>query len=127
MWELIMLEAEPTILRGLVSSVFSVAFSPVGRWLASGCGDSTVRLWVMINLEAELTILNGNEAIVYAVAFSPDGRWLASGSGDSTVRLWDMNNREAELTILSGQEYERFLGVDGQGCHRRRYRRRRRE
>jgi acetylornithine deacetylase/succinyl-diaminopimelate desuccinylase-like protein len=70
-----------------------VAFSPDGRWLASGSDDGTVRLWDMDNREAEPTILSGHEDWVRSVAFSPDGRWLASGSEDRTVRQYSTLER----------------------------------
>jgi GTPase SAR1 family protein/predicted MPP superfamily phosphohydrolase len=67
----------------------SVAFSPDGRWLASGSSDSSVRLWDASSGEL-IRSLEGHQDWVRSVAFSQDGRWLASGSDDNTVKLWEV-------------------------------------
>jgi len=67
--------------------VRALAFSPDGRWLASGSYDPTVRLWNV--KDGTLTKeLNGHTAWVRGLAFSPDGNYLATASDDNTVRLW---------------------------------------
>ncbi len=96
-----------TILEGQTESVYSVAFSPDGKTLASGGWDKNIGLWEAGTGKHIRTIEGriGNEAIdglgifrhaldghtgrVNSVVFSPDGSRLASGSVDNTVRLWD--------------------------------------
>jgi WD40 repeat protein len=41
---------EPHLLLGHESTVFSLAIDPLGRWIASGGNDTTVRLWPMPDL-----------------------------------------------------------------------------
>ena len=75
-------------LEGHGDWVSSVCFSPDGRRLASGSGDSTVRLWDVETGACVKTLEGHGDDGVRSVCFSPDGRRLASGSGDRTVRLW---------------------------------------
>jgi WD40 repeat protein len=109
---------EVAVLKGHTGSVHSVAFDGSGKYLASGCGDSTVRLWD-VSTKREVAVLKGHTGSVHSVAFDGSGKYLASGSGtrefhpsceaddyidgevltqeskkwsyDFTVRLWDVS------------------------------------
>ncbi len=83
---------------GHADSVTSVAFSPDGRTLASGSGDTTLKLWDVSNGH-ELRSLTGHTGWVDSVAFSPDGRTLASGSKDYTIKLWDLASSRKPRTL----------------------------
>lgn len=65
------------ILSGHRRFVQSIAFSPDGRYLASGSGDRTVRLWNLVEGKAERT-WEDHSVMANKVAFAPDGRWLAA-------------------------------------------------
>ena len=93
-------QPEPVPRSGHTSAVNDVAFSPDGRWLASGSSDQIVKLWEAATGRAVRT-LAGHSNSVEAVAFSPDGRWLASGSWDKTVKLWEVATGR-EVRTLAG-------------------------
>jgi serine/threonine protein kinase len=86
-----------------VSSVTSVAFSPNGHTLASGCADKTISLWSAANGKL-LHTFHGHSDNVNSVAFSPDGRILASGSWDRTIKLWDAASGKLLRTIQGHSE-----------------------
>ncbi|KAJ3103707.1 hypothetical protein HK100_004160 [Physocladia obscura] len=88
-------------LSGHTEAVLCVAFSADGTLLATGSGDTTVRVWDLDTSTPRHT-LSGHTGWVQMLAFAPDSRVLASGSTDATVRLWDPRSGAALGPPLRG-------------------------
>ena len=80
--------------------IFSVAFSPSGKFLATGDTNGEIRLYEVANSQQLLTC-KGHAGWVWSVSFSPDGQVLASGSNDQTIKLWDTSTGQCFKTLES--------------------------
>ncbi|KAI3373673.1 hypothetical protein L3Q82_022267 [Scortum barcoo] len=106
-------------LQGHTEAVISTAFSPTGKYLASGSGDTTVRFWDLMtetphHTARDLSVGSGDRhtdwedadrthqvdhlallgaapsvSAQFITFFNPECRYLASSSKDGSIRIWD--------------------------------------
>ncbi|MBW4595515.1 MAG: caspase family protein [Brasilonema angustatum HA4187-MV1] len=88
-----------SVFTKILGNVFSVAFCPESKLLATGDSDGVVRLWEAAS-GRELLTCKGHTGRVYSVAFSPSGEILATGSDDQTIKLWNINSGACLNTLL---------------------------
>ena len=73
-------------LTGHDGGVRGVAWSPDGRWIATGADDGTARIWQARTGEHRFTFA-GHSTTVQGVSWSPDSALLATASEDGTARI----------------------------------------
>jgi eukaryotic-like serine/threonine-protein kinase len=98
------------------STVYEVAFSSDGKWLASASGDRSVAVFETTTW-SRIHTLQGHRSSVRSVTFSPDGRTLASGDEKGVVKLWHVGSGQ-ELLELTGKKETVFqLAFSADGNH----------
>jgi WD40 repeat protein len=91
---------------GHSSSISSLAFSPNGKWLASGGVDSSIILWNLSTGEQTRKWTSQNSSVTQLV-FSPDSKRLVSADDGGIVRGWKFESAEPEYTL----NFHRFIRV----------------
>jgi len=79
-------------LEGRESWIYTVAYTPDGKYIISGSWDHLIKLWNASTGKLE-AILEGHIATVNVLAISEDGKILYSSSWDHTIRKWDLENK----------------------------------
>jgi WD40 repeat protein/class 3 adenylate cyclase len=100
-------------------SVNAVSWSPDGRWIATGSGDSAVRVWDADTGRLEKKLL-GHTGVVNTVDWAPDSSRLVSGGSDGTARVWQVDEVEGrEVFTLAAQQTQSgtFAAFSPNGKH----------
>lgn len=81
------------------SLVWSVCFSPDGRWLVSTHTDGAILVWDVAERQ-RVANLNEHSGAVYAVAYSRDGKRIASTGEDSSIIIWNASTGQKEAVLI---------------------------
>jgi WD40 repeat protein/serine/threonine protein kinase len=84
--------------RSRHQGVFSLAFAPGDRMLASAHGDGTVRIWD-VHTAGVISAARAHPGRVWCLTYSGDGRTLASGGELGTINLEDCWTEREKVVI----------------------------
>ncbi|KYC41198.1 hypothetical protein WA1_03685 [Scytonema hofmannii PCC 7110] len=94
------------ILEGHEDKIWSLAFNPDDRLLASASSDRTIKFWDVQTSKC-IASLEGHTDQVHSVVFSPDGKFLVSGGNDGAINLWDV--RQTKLIKTFSKKHDHWI------------------
>ncbi len=91
---------EIALLTEHTSVASNIAFSPDGRFFASGSKDGTIMLWNRSSGKQTILTIPVGLSPYINMAFSPDGKTFAIGSR-GTISIWDAFTGEQKSSVTS--------------------------
>jgi WD40 repeat protein len=117
--------------RGHREAVFCIAFSPDGRFLASGSSDRTIKIWNVSNGQVVRELVNptlktvggkpahAHPGWIYGVRYTPDGKYLVSAGraprNQGYLAVWEAGSGKmlSGRTLDLGPFYSEAVSSDG--------------
>jgi WD40 repeat protein len=86
-------------LLGHAHEIFTIAYSPDGRSLASAGLDGTIVLWDVAGRAMRFSPLVTNTERVSSLAFAPDNLTLAAAGANGSIQLWSVTTGQLLYTL----------------------------
>jgi energy-coupling factor transporter ATP-binding protein EcfA2 len=106
-------------IKGHVSRITDLQYSPDDNLLATASYDGTIKIWDANNLNIRPITIKGHEAWVLTLAFNRDGKYLVTGDNAEKIFIWDSKIDYMAEDICSKinrnmttREWETYVGYD---------------
>lgn len=106
-------------IKGHVSRITDLQFSPDNNLIATGSYDGTIKIWNANNLNIRPVTIKGHEAWVLSLGFNRDGRYLVTGDNAEKIFVWASKTDYLAEDICSKisrnmtrREWENHVGYD---------------
>ncbi len=104
----------PSDFDNIRRSVFAVACSDDGTWMASAHEDHSIRIRDA-NTGIVLRVFVGHTATIHELAFAPDGESLVSAADDGTIRVWDLATGIQRISLMAHRQGARSVQCSPDG------------
>lgn len=88
------------------NSVFTLHYTPDGKYLISGSRDARLKAWDVSNVYLQAAEVVAHLFAINHLSFSPSGLHFATGSMDKSIKVWDTT----ELKLLKVIDKARHAG-----------------
>ncbi|KAF9161688.1 hypothetical protein DFQ26_004318 [Actinomortierella ambigua] len=78
-----------SMMRGSLSDIYDLAWSPCGRYIISGSIDNTARIWDTKDSKC-IHVIADHHHYVQGVAWDPLGEYVATQSSDRSVQIYSL-------------------------------------
>ncbi|KAF9420884.1 hypothetical protein BGZ94_009003 [Podila epigama] len=90
-----------SMMRGSLSDIYDLAWSPDGRYIISGSIDNTARIWDVKDAKC-IHVLADHHHYVQGVAWDPLGEFIATQSSDRTVHIYAFKvEKNGQVTVTN--------------------------
>src|SRR6266516_3415349 len=97
--------------------IFSVAWSPDGRRIASASSDRRVLVGDVQTRRQMFSMGENSTTIKNSVVWSPRGEHVAIGGNDKTVQIWNVGNQKLTFTYAGHTGYVTTVSWSSDRCH----------